>query len=161
MTKIYKTYLRPLSLLLLMLGFLVFLSTAPKQYAQSQNCSLNIYPEPVNGTNDYTVTFTNNTSTPFKGFLNNWYGGNDTIGNGGTGSINSRTYPAGWTPLDSQSYEVRASNATGAQQVVYQLNLTLNNGFGGIDVGASSDEAFTSYDLCSGHISPSEITYNQ
>lgn len=145
--------------ILISIGFIFFTPNVSSAYAQGANCSLNVYPQPSNGTKNYTITFTDNTNTPFVEFVNNWYGGNDTIGNGGTGSINSRTYPAGWTRQDTQSYEIRAFHNTSVHQVIYSLSLSLNNGFGGIDVGASSNNTFSD-DLCSGHYSPSDITYD-
>ena len=147
----------------LLFGFFLFVLlfyNASNAYAQTTNCSLNIYPEPANGTNNYTVTITDNTSVPFVWFINNWWGVGDTIGNGNTGSINSRTLPSGWTDVSGQSYGVEGYNTVGVQQVNYKLNLTLNNGFGGIDIGVSSNNN-SSKDLCDGHYSPSNITYNE
>lgn len=161
----------PIALRIFLIGIVVLLVTAipilfkNHAYAQTNNCSLNIYPQPRIGTYDYTVTFTDNTNVPFVDFRNNWYGtvsggGIDTIGNSRTGRISSVILPAGWTYTQIITYGVEGTTTTTAtQQITYEINLTLNNGFGGIDIAANSDYT-QSYDLCNGHYSPFDITYN-
>jgi pimeloyl-ACP methyl ester carboxylesterase len=149
-------------LYILIIGFILFLLFSKNTLAQnvsSTNCSLNIYPQPTTGTHRYTVSITNNTSTPGYYFINNFFV--DGGSGGSPSNISTPNYYNYWFIQNNLSYQVDgwAGIPISNSSISYDVDLTFNQSFDGIDLalrGANS----TINDVCNQAHGTYTITYN-
>ncbi|TSC83637.1 MAG: lecithin:cholesterol acyltransferase [Microgenomates group bacterium Gr01-1014_16] len=143
----------------LLFGVLLLFLAAPIGAFASSNCSLNIYPQPSPGTHRYTVTLTNNTSTPAYYFANAYFFDGKTSGNPKNLVTDNYNY---WIITSFLDYGVvgRAGIPLANGSATYQVDLTFTNTFDGVDFGMASKDSPIN-DICSQGHGNYTITYNE
>lgn len=137
---------------------LFFLFAATEAEAIS-NCSINIYPQPTTGTHRYTVTLTNNTSTPAYYFANAFFFDGHPSGNPEHFSTSDFNY---WVLVSAFDYDVvgRAGIPFASDSLTYQVDLTFNGSFQGVDFAMASKDSPVN-DICSKSFGSDLITYDE
>ncbi len=141
----------------------IFLFILPTNaLAQTQtidNCSINIYPQPTIGTHRYTVTITNNTSAPGYYFINNYFVDGNSGGN--PSNVATPSYFNYWFIQNGLGYQIDgwAGIPINNSSISYDIDLTFNHSFDGIDFALRGNNSTTN-DICSQGHGTYTITYN-
>ena len=140
------------------IAFVLLFSQTTNVYAQTTNCSLNIYPQPTPGTHHYTVTLTNNTSTPGYSFITNYWVDGQPSGNPSNVSTSSDWYVH--APRIATTYQVTgtAGIPIANSSITYETDLTFSSSFEGVDIALLS-QSNSSFDICSQGHGTYAITY--
>jgi len=138
-----------------LLGFFVI---PPTKINAAPNCSLNIYPQPTFGTHRYTVTLTNNTSIPGYSFINNYRVDGQASGNPSNAVTSPYNY---WSLATGLGYQVNgnAGIPVANNKITYEVDLTFNNAFNGVDIALLS-KGSSSFDICSQGYETYAVTYD-
>ena len=140
------------------IAFVLLFSQTTNVYAQTTNCSLNIYPQPTPGTHHYTVTLTNNTSTPGYSFITNYWVDGQPSGNPSNVSTSNYNY---WSLYTGLGYSVSgtAGIPIANSSITYETDLTFSSSFEGVDIALLS-QSNSSFDICSQDHESYSVTYN-
>lgn len=115
------------------------------------NCSLNIYPQPTTGTHRYTITINNNTSIPGYYFINNYFVDGSSGGN--PSNISTPSYYNYWFIQNGSGYQVDgwAGIPIINGSISYDVDLTFNYSFDGIDLALRGNGSTTDNICSQGH----------
>ena len=140
------------------LGAILLLFSSSSRVLALPDCSLNIYPQPTLGTNRYTVTLTNNTLISAYRFVNNYFDGEDPGGNPSNTVTSNYNY---WHLGTGHGYQVNgfAGIPISNDSLTYEVDLTFNDSFSGVDMSLSSSGSTTN-DVCNQGHGSYTITYN-